>query len=120
MRTYELLTKIEAFAEDIKLVLEYLALSEKHYVTITTKDPCNNPILTTHYHMNDRGGIYCTSDLLDEVAKTNLNLGELQAIVQEAKNSKPTKDYQDTFDNKWEEIKGITEVNMGANKLAKR
>lgn len=120
MRTYELLTKVEAFAEDIKLILEYLALSKKHYVTITTKDPCNNPILTTHYHMNDRGGIYCTSDLLDKVAKTNLNLGELQAIVQEAKNSKPTKNYQDTFDNKWEEIKAITEVNMGANKLAKR
>ena len=120
MRTYELLTKVEAFAEDIKLVLEYLALSENHYVTITTKDPCNNPILTTQYHMNDKGGIYCTSDLLDGIAKVNLNLGELQAIVQEAKLSQPTEDYRDTFNNKWEEIKGITEVNMGANKLAKR
>lgn len=120
MRTYELLTKIEGFADDIKLVLEYLALSEKHFVTITTKDPCNNPILTTQYHMNDRGGIYCTSDLLDEIAKVNLNLGELQTIVKEAKLSQPTEDYRDTFDNKWEEIKGITEINMGANKLTKR
>ena len=57
---------------------------------------------------------------MDKPAKVNLNLGEFQAIIQEAKNSKPTEDYLDTFDNKWEEIKGITEVNMGANKLAKR
>lgn len=117
MRTYELLTKVEAFAEDIKLILEYLALNENHFVTITTKDPCNNPILTTQYRMNDKGDVYCTSDLLDGIAKVNLNLGELQAIVKEAKLSQPTDNYKTTFGNKWDEIKTITKLNMGLNKV---
>lgn len=44
-----------------------------------------------------------------------LSLEELLAIVSYSKTQLPSEQYKDTFENKWEEIEKVTQLNLGLN-----
>lgn len=122
MRTKQLLQAVQTVGSDVQTLLNYLALSEDHYGTHAIVDPFGKVLLEHKFHMTDKGEIVKTvvhEDFVEHSVKpmklAKLTLEELLAIVSYSKTQPPSDEYKDTFENKWEEIEKVTQLNLGLN-----
>lgn len=124
MRTKQLLQVVQTVGSDIQTLLNYLALSEEHFGTHAIVDPFGKVLLEHKFHMTDKGEIVKTivhEDGFEQpthpMKLAKLTLEELLAIVSHTKTQPPSEQYKDTFENKWEEIQRVTELNLGLNSV---
>lgn len=122
MRTKQLLKAVQTVSSDIQTLLYYLALSEEHYGTHAIVDPFGKVLLEHKFHMTGKGEIVKTvvhEDGFEQpthpVKLAKLTLEELLAIVSYTKTQPSSEEYKDTFENKWEEIEKVTQLNLGLN-----
>ena len=123
MRSYQLVKQMTALGQDIQTILEYLALNKKHFVSYNIVDPMGRIMTTNNVSMENNVDLILTVIFNDgSVSKSkgvDLNLRLLQAIRLDSEKKPPSDEYLDTFANKWEEIKSVAELNVGANLLEK-
>lgn len=123
MRSYQLVKQMTALGQDIQTILEYLALNQKHFVSYDIVDPVGRIMTTNNVSMEDDGSLVLTVIFNDGSASkskgVDLNLRLLQAIRLDSEKKSPSDEYLDTFANKWDEILGVTKLNVGANLLEK-
>lgn len=122
MRTKQLLKAVQTVGSDIQTLLNYLSLSEEHFATYAIVDPFGKVLLEHKSQMTDKGEIIKTivhEDFIEHSTKlmklAKLTLEELLAIVSYSKTQPPSDEYKDTFENKWEEIEKVTQLNLGLN-----
>lgn len=119
VKPVEILVKDQLFAiedrfDDIKTIGLYLALNPEHKVSYMYASIMRHE-LTYDYNKG-----FCLQSFLNGEAVTELHhhkvmLDEFAAIIKWAKETEPSDEYKNTFKTKWDEIKGITEVNMNFN-----
>lgn len=124
MRTKQLLQAVQTVGSDVQTLLNYLALSEDHYGTHAIVDPFGKVLLEHKFHMTDKGEIVKTivhEDGFEQpthpMKLAKLTLEELLVIVSYSKTQPPSEDYRSTFENKWEEIEKVTQLNLGLNSV---
>jgi hypothetical protein len=122
MRTKQLLKAVQTVSSDIQTLLNYLALSEEHYGTHAIVDPFGKVLLEHKFHMTDKGEIIKTvvhEDFVEHSVKpmklAKLTLEELLAIVSYSKTQPPSDEYKSAFENKWDEIEKVTQLNLSLN-----
>lgn len=122
MRTKQLLQAVQTVGSDVQTLLNYLALSEDHYGTHAIVDPFGKVLLEHQFHMTDKGEIVKTivhEDGFEQpthpMKLAKLSLEELLAIVNYTKTQPPSEEYIGTFENKWDEIEKVTQLNLGLN-----
>ena len=122
MRTKQLLQAVQTVGSDIQTLLNYLALIEEHFGVYAIVDPFGKVMLEHKLQMTDKGEIIKTvihEDFFEHSIKpvklAKLSLEELLAVVSYSKTQPPSEEYKDTFENKWEEIEKLTELNLGLN-----
>lgn len=122
MRTKQLLQAVQTVGSDIQTLLNYLALNEEHFGVYAIVDPFGKVMLEHKLQMTDKGEIIKTvihEDFFEHSIKpvklAKLSLEELLAVVSYSKTQPPSEEYKDTFENKWEEIEKLTELNLGLN-----
>ena len=122
MRTKQLLKAVQTVSSDIQTLLNYLALNEEHFGTHAIVDPFGKVMLEHKFQMTDKGEIVKTvvhEDGFEQpthpIKLAKLSLEELLAIVSYSKTQLPSKQYKDTFENKWEEIEKVTQLNLDLN-----
>ena len=122
MRTKQLLQAVQTISSDIQTVLNYLALNEEYFATHAIVDPFGKVLLEHRFQMTDKGEIVKTvvhEDFIEHSTKpmklAKLTLEELLAIVSYSKTQPPSDEYKSAFENKWDEIEKITELNLGLN-----
>ena len=122
MRTKQLLKAVQTVGSDVQILLNYLALSEEHFGTHAIVDPLGKVLLEHKFHMTDKGEIVKTvvhEDGFEQpthpLKLAKLTLEELLAIVSYSKTQPPSAEYTGTFENKWEEIEKVTQLNLGLN-----
>lgn len=122
MRTKQLLQAVQTVGSDVQILLNYLALSEEHYGTHAIVDPFGKVLLEHKFQMTDKGEIVQTvvhDDFYEHSIKpvklAKLTLEELLAIVSYSKTQPPSEEFRGTFENKWEEIEKVTQLNLGLN-----
>ena len=81
-------------------------------------------MLERKFHMTDKGKIVKTvvhEDGFEQpthpMKLAKLSLEELLAIVSYTKTQPPSDEYKDTFENKWEELEKLTQLNLGLNEV---
>lgn len=123
MRSYQLVKQMTALGQDIQTILEYLSLNKEHFVSYDIVDPMGRVMITNNVSMEDNGDLTLTVVFSDgsysQSKGMDLNLRLLQAIRLDSEKKPPSDEYLDTFANKWEEIKSVAELNVGANLLEK-
>lgn len=124
MRTKQLLQAVQTLSSDIQTVLNYLALSDEHFATHAIVDPFGKVMLEHKFTMTDKGEIIKTvvhEDFIEHSTKpmklAKLSLEDLLAIVSYSKTQPPSEEYKGTFENKWEEIAKITQLNLSLNEV---
>lgn len=124
MRTKQLLQAVQGIGSDIQTLLTYLALNEEHFGTYAIVDPFGKVLLENKINMTDKGEIIKTivhEDGFEQSTKpmklAKLTLEELLAIVIYSKTQSPSEDYRSTFENKWEEIEKVAQLNLGLNDI---
>jgi hypothetical protein len=106
---------IEDRFDDIKTIGLYLALNPEHKVSYMFA-PIMRHELTYDYNKG-----YCLQSFLNGEAVTEphhhkVMFDEFVSVIKWAKETEPSDEYKDTFETKWDEIKGVTEVNMNFNR----
>lgn len=124
MRTKQLLKAVQTVGSDVQTLLNYLALNKDHFGTHTIVDPFGKVLLEHKFHMTDKGEIVKTivhEDGFEQpthpMKLAKLSLEELLAIVSYSKTQSPSEEYKGTFENKWEEIAKITQLNLSLNEV---
>ncbi len=124
MRTKQLLQAIQIVGSDIQTLLNYLALNDEHFATHAIVNPFGKVLLEHKFHMTDTGEIVKTivhDDGFEQpthpMKLAKLTLEELLAIVSYTKTQPPSEQYKDTFENRWEEIEKVTQLNLGLNSV---
>lgn len=124
MRNFNLVERMSSLGRDIQTLLEYLSLSRDHFVSYFITDPSGRILVKNHVRMSDNGDLIRTVELEDgqtfEPEKIDFNLTLLQAIILDAKQSKPSEEYVDTFSSKWKEIEKVTDLNVAQNRMIGR
>ena len=122
MRTKQLLQAVQTISSDIQTLLNYLVLSKDHYGTHAIVDLFGKVLLEHKFYMTDKGEIMKTvvhEDGFEQPTSpmklAKLSLEELLASVSYMKTQSPSEQYKGTFENKWEEIQKVTELNLGLN-----
>jgi len=122
MRTKQLLRAVQTVGSDVQILLNYLALSEEHFGTHAIVDPLGKVLLEYKFHMTDKGEIIKTvvhEDFVEHSVKpmklAKLTLEELLAIVSYSKTQPPSDEYKSAFENKWDEIEKVTQLNLSLN-----
>ena len=122
MRTKQLLQAVQTVSSDIQTLLNYLVLSKDHYGTHAIVDPFGKVLLEHKFYMTDKGEIMKTvvhEDGFEQPTSpmklAKLSLEELLAIVSYTKTQSPYEQYKGVFENKWEEIEKVTQLNLGLN-----
>ena len=99
--------------EDFKILMQYLYLDPLHVVVI--RNAIGVPL---RLRVNDYGTVLCKNlnfPDVDEVNWTDELTKEICNVVNELKKT-PSVEYPETFLNRWEEIKSITELQMSLNR----
>ena len=120
MRDFRLVEIKSKLGEDIKTILEYLALSPNHFITYAMVDPYGKVLSTTDIRMKDNGSFFKVIYIGgEEVTRTNsdLTINEISSAIDFLKKQNPSSEYADTFSSKWDEVVKVTELNVGANRL---
>lgn len=122
MRTKQLLKAVQTVGSDVQILLNYLALSEEHFGTHAIIDPLGKVLLEHKFQMTDKGEIIKTivhEDFIEHSIKpmklAKLTLEELLAIVSYSKTQPPSDEYKSAFENKWDEIEKVTQLNLSLN-----
>lgn len=122
MRTKQLLQAVQTVGSDVQILLNYLALSEEHFATYAIVDPFGKVLLEHKFHMTDKGEIVKTvvhEDFVEHSVKpmklAKLTLEELLAIVSYSRTQPPSDEYKSAFENKWDEIEKVTQLNLSLN-----
>lgn len=124
MRTKQLLQAVQTVGSDVQTLLNYLALNEEHFGVYAIVDLFGKVMLEHKLQMTDKGEIIKTvihEDFFEHSIKpvklAKLSLEELLAVVSYSKTQPPSEEYKGTFENKWEEIEKVTELNLGLNSV---
>lgn len=110
MRTRDML--IEGF-ENIKILQQYLYMSEEHSILIY-----NSIGVPLRLRMDDNGRYMCQNmhfpDLpetcWDKIMTVNVTLNVIEQLKEE-----PAVEFPQRFENRWEEIKALTQTNVSLN-----
>lgn len=121
MRSYKLVQYMEQLGKNIQTIIEYLSLNKEHFVTYAIVDPFGKTMLENNISMSDNGKLINTISFPDgekmESTSADVTFEQFQAIVSYVKKQNPSKEYKDTFSDKWEEIVKVTSLNVGHNKM---
>lgn len=103
--------------EDIVIIYQYLYLSKDNFITV------DNGMTKLEIRMNEKGYFHAKNlnfpDLPDLNYTDMMNIPNMLGIISQLKENKPT-EFFESFQNRWEEIKSITLVNLAQNKMAQR
>lgn len=123
MRNFNLVERMSELGKDIQTILEYLSLTEEHFVSYFITNPNGRILVKNHIRMSDDGDLIRTvelEDLMLEPEKTALNLSLFKAIIADSKQSAPSVEYTETFASKWDEIQKVTSLNVAQNRMIER
>lgn len=99
--------------EDIKLLYQYLYLDAEHRVEVSTVTGS-----TLSIRMTDNCEFYASNsdfpNLPEMCYTTEMSLNTVYSIIESLK-KQPAKDFPNKFDNRWEEIKELTKINVCLN-----
>lgn len=123
MSTNQLIQEMQELGSDISTLLNYLALSEDHILDFEVVDKSSSGVLWKHLVYMDSQGRLVRTLVYDDgrrqrTSPTKLRevqLAELIELVKYTKTQPPSAKCQDTFENKWEEIEKVTQLNLGLN-----
>lgn len=113
-QTKDQLFAIENRFDDIKTIGLYLALNPEHKVSYMFA-PMMRHELTYDYNKGFCMQSFLNGEAVTEVSHHRVMLDEFLSIIKWAKETKASGEYKDTFKTKWDEIKGVTELNMNFN-----
>ena len=117
MSTNQLIQEMKELGSDISTLLTYLALSEDNVLDFEVVDKSSNRVLWKHLvYMDSQGRLVRTLVYEDgrrqRTSPTKLKdspFAELIELVKYTKTQPPSEKYQDTFENKWEEVVATTQ-----------
>ena len=117
MSTQNLVQEMQELGSDISTLLNYLALSEDHILDFEVVDKSSSRVLWKHLVYMDSQGRLVRILVYDDgrrqrTSPTKLKesqLAELIELVKYTKTQPPSEKYQDTFENKWEEVVATTQ-----------
>lgn len=99
--------------DDIKILMQYLYMSEEHSVLI--HNSINVPLRIT---MDENMEIWCKNEHFPDIPpmRCTNDFGPQKALdIVEVLKSEPAIEFPDTFKNRWEEIKTMTLNNLALN-----
>lgn len=117
MSTNQLIQEVQELGSDLSTLLNYLALSEDNILDFEVVDKSSNRVLWKHLVYMDSQGRLVRTLVYDDgrrqrTSPTKLRevqLAELIELVKYTKTQPPSEKYQDTFENKWEEVVATTQ-----------
>lgn len=113
MRTTDVLFDLE----EIPILLQYLYMSEDHYVTV------DNGITKLEIRMTDSCYFKARNlrfpDLPDLNYTDMMTIPNIFGIIDQLKHSPPV-EFKNEFKSRWEELKAITITNVTQNKMNQR
>lgn len=97
---------------DLKILLQYLYMEPTNCIVI------HNCIeVPLRLRMNDRGAVLCKNLNFPDVEETDWTreiMSNISAIVDQLQ-TVPAIEHPDSFNNRWEEIKSILQIQMSLN-----
>ena len=109
MRTNDVLIELE----EIPILWQYLYMSEKHYITV------DNGVAKLEIRMRENCSFRAKNlnfpDLPDLEYTDMMTIPNMLGIIDQLKNIPPI-EYKDAFKSRWEEVRGITLMNVAENK----
>lgn len=109
MRTNDVLIELE----EIPILWQYLYMSEKHYITV------DNGVAKLEIRMRENCSFRAKNlnfpDLPDLEYTDMMTIPNMLGIIDQLKNIPPI-EYKETFKSRWEEVRGITLMNVAENK----
>ena len=103
--------------EEIKILQQYLYMAEEHYVEI--KNSIGVPL---RIRMSDSLHYFCKNlnfpDVPESCWSEVMTLETTLDVITLLK-EQPAVEFPDKFNNRWEEIKGITAINVGQNQMTR-
>lgn len=110
MRTNDTLMNLE----ELTTLYQYLYMSSEHFITI------DNGVTKLELKM-DENCRFCAKNLhfpeLPDLDYTDaMNIPNTLAIIKQLKNTSAT-EFPNRFSNRWDEIVGITSINVGQNRI---
>ena len=121
MRTVKLVEAMSELGSNIQTILEYLSLNEKHFVTFVLRDPLGEILVYNHLSMKDDGSIVSKVMLKEEEEPEESSTVEptllmFKGVIAYSKEIPPSEKFKDTFSSKWDEIVGVTDLNVSVNR----
>lgn len=99
--------------EEVPILLQYLYMDEKHTVTF------NNGLTDLQIKMDENFNIWCKNLQFPDIPESNFN-EQMTTIyilrVIEILQNTPPVEFENSFKNRWEEIKHITLANLTLNR----
>lgn len=89
------------------MLLIYLALDKRHFVTLPQFDPATGQFNKVKSYMSPKGkifGLKKTNDQEESLGRLNLTFSQLQDIILYLKNEKPTDQHGGISRNKWAQM----------------
>lgn len=99
--------------KEISILLQYLYMNEKHTVTF------NNGLTDLQIRMDENFNVWCKNVQFPDIPESNFN-GQMTTlymlgVIQILQNVPPV-EFENSFKNRWEEIKQITLANLALNR----
>ena len=121
MRTVKLVEAMTSLGKDIQTILEYLALNEEHFVTFVLRNPLGEILVYNHLSMKDDGSLVSKVMLKGEEGPKESSTVEptllmFKGVIAYSKEIPPFEKFKDTFSSKWDEIVGVTDLNVSVNR----
>lgn len=121
MRTVRLVEGVSELGTDIRTILEYLALNGEHFVTFVLRDPLGEILVYNHLSMKDDGSVVSKVMLKGEEEPEESSVVEptllmFKGVIAYSKEIPPSEKFKDTFSSKWDEIVGVTGLNVSFNR----
>lgn len=98
-----------------------MSLNAEHFVTFVLRDPLGEILVYHHLSMKDDGSIVNKVMLKDEEEPQESSIAEptllmFKGVIAYSKEIPPSDEYKGTFSSKWDEIVGVTDLNVSANR----
>ena len=121
MRTVKLVEYMSELGSNIQTILEYLSLNEEHFVSFVICDPLGEILVYNHLSMKDDGSIVSKVMLKEEEEPEESSTVEptllmFKGVIAYSKEIPPSEKFKDTFSSKWDEIVGVTDLNVSVNR----
>ena len=121
MRTVKLIECMSELGSNIQTILEYLALNGEHFVTFVLRDPSGEILVYNSLSMKDDGSIVSKvmmegEEEPEESSTVEPTLLMFKGVIAYSKEIPPSEKFKDTFSSKWDEIVGVTDLNVSVNR----